>query len=225
MPKCRKDKDTRGLQVLMRDAQPTWHEIEGEPNEYKRKDRERARDTAIDVLIRIVRTKRFQGKTLGALEQLRVNNFIRELMARNGGGLPKPKGGRPQEHPRRLRIVGEVLSEVTESTNAALLNVAARLGMSYDYVKECYYDPEGLLPAKAERAFIEENSEIEHRRAEIARLAALPRLECEQQIKQAANALGVEPSVLARVVKSARLKKLCADSKLYEACQAKKIPS
>jgi hypothetical protein len=225
MPKPRQNKDTRGLQVLLRDAQPTRREIDDEPDGHKRRERERARDTAIDVLIRIVRTKRFQGKTLGALEQLRVNNFIRELMARNGGRLPKPKGGRPQEHPRRLRIVAEVLGEDTESTDAALLKVAARLGMSYAYVKECYYDPGGLSAARAERAFIQENSEIEQRRAEIARIAALPPLECERQIKQAANACGIEPSVLARVVKSARFKKLCTDSKRYEACRTKKIPS
>ena len=37
--------------TLLRDAEPTWAEIEGQPNRRKRVENERARDHAIDELV------------------------------------------------------------------------------------------------------------------------------------------------------------------------------
>jgi len=243
MPPRRKEKYTRELQVLRRDAQPTWHEIEGEPNERKRQDRIRARDSAIDELMKIVRTKKFRGEKLGALEQLRVNNFIKRLMARNGGQLPRPKGGRPREHPSHLQLAVRVLEaleacEEKESIHAALKEVAERLDADYEYIKEIYYDylyrdrdpelrlsdpdPELRLSVKAERAFSKENVEIARRRAEIDRLASLPRSECERQLTAVATAWGVDPLRLGRLVMFARSKRDFPASRLYQQRYAKK---
>src|SRR5262245_43535454 len=234
MPPRRKEKYTRELQVLRRDAQPTWHEIEGEPNERKRQDRIRARDSAIDELIKIVRTKRFRGEKLGALEQLRVNNVIKGLMARNRGHLPRPKGGRPREHPSHLQLAVRVLEELEvcekkESISSALEKVAGRLDADYEYIKEIYYDylcrdrdPELPKSVRAERAFSTENAEIELRRAEIERLASLPRSECKRQLTVVSNAGGVDPLALGRLVMFARNKRDFAASRLYQQRHAKK---
>src|SRR5262245_12003515 len=145
MPQRRDPIKSREFLVLLRDAQTTQHEIEGEPNARKRQDRIRARDSASDELMKIVRTKTFRGKKLGALEQLHVNNVIKGLMARNRGQLPRPKGGRPREHPCHLQLAVRVLDELEareekESIDSALKKIADDLGKNCDYVREIYYD-------------------------------------------------------------------------------------
>ena len=43
----------RTIPVLLRDAQPTWREIDGEPNLRKRREHMHARNSAIDTLIKL----------------------------------------------------------------------------------------------------------------------------------------------------------------------------
>jgi hypothetical protein len=94
VPRRRKGtKYTRELPVLLRDVQPTWREIDGEPLAYKRRERIRARDSATDDLIKMCK----DAEKRGALAKLdiRVRNFCEGLKAQNRGRLPKPMGGRP----------------------------------------------------------------------------------------------------------------------------------
>jgi hypothetical protein len=119
--------------------------------------------------------------------------------------------------------------EEKESIYSALVEVAADLDVDRDYVREIYYDflypdrdPELPKSVRAERAFSKENAEIELRRAEIERLASLPRSECEQQLTAVAGAWGVDPSALRRLVQRARNKRDFAASRLHEQRHAKK---
>jgi hypothetical protein len=234
MPPRRDPLKIRALPVLERDARTTQHEIDSAPTERKREELRYARDSARAELAKIVRTKKFRGEKLGALEQLRVNNVIKGLMARNRGHLARPKGGRPREHPSHLQLAVRVLEaleacEEKESTHSALKEVAERLDADYEYIKEIYYDylypdrdPELRLSVKAERAFSKENAEIVRRRAEIDRLASLPRSECERQLTVVSNAWGVDPLALSRLVMFARNKRDFAASRLYQQRHAKK---
>jgi hypothetical protein len=233
MPRRRDPIKTREFSTLLRDAQISQHEIEGEKYARKQKDLIRARDSAFDEIMKIVRTKKFRGEKLGALKQLQVNNIIKGLMARNGGQLPRPKGGRPRKQPSHLQLAVRVLEELeackeTKNTDSALKEVAKRLVADHDYIKEIYYaylyhdgDPELLRSVRAERAFSKENAEIAQRRAEIERLTSLPRSECEQQLTAVAGAWGIDPSKLKLLVQRARNKREFAASRLYQQRRAK----
>jgi hypothetical protein len=206
---------TGPLLLLQRDAQPTWHEIKGEPNARKRKDRERARDIAIAELIKIVRTKTFQGKKLTALEQLRVNNIVKAARARKRGRLSAPKGGRPKKSPARLQRAVAIWKAIEikkpkdeREEDAVLKEVAKNLGTKIRYVREVYRDRDrGWQKAvNAEMFFSEENTNIAKARAEnklrrkegeIARLANLPPSERSQQLETVAQAMGMRPAALA----------------------------
>jgi hypothetical protein len=228
MPRRRDPMKTREFSTVLRDAQISQHEIEGEKDARKQKDLIRARDSAFDEIVKIDRTKTFRGEKLGALEQLQANNVIQGLMARNGGQLPRPKGGRPRRSPRHLQLAVRVMEELenckeNESIDSALTEVAERLRADRDYITEIYYDylhpdrdPELLKSVRAERAFSKENTEIGLRRAEIERLANLPRSECEQQLTAVAGAWGVDPLPLGRLVQRARNKRQFAASRLHQ---------
>jgi hypothetical protein len=147
LPQRRKGtKYTRELPLLLRDAQPTWREIEGEPNAQRRRERIRARDLAYGELIKIYR----DAERCGAVCRLdiRVRSFCEAVMARNRGRLPTPKGGRPADQHRRLLLAVKIHEEIRArgkkwgSVESALNDVAARLGVSYDHLRDIYYDPD-----------------------------------------------------------------------------------
>ena len=161
MPRRRDPLKTRAIPVLLRDAQPTWREIDGEPNERKQQERRHARDAATDTLMRMHR----DAEERDALARLdpRIRNFVADLKTRNRmlhrKRLPKPKGGRPfGDRERRLRLAIEIREKIEAlgikrgSVEAALLEVADRLGVSYDYLREIHYDrdPEWRRAVKAE---------------------------------------------------------------------------
>jgi len=111
MPRRRDPLKTRAIPVLLRDAQPTWREIDGEPNERKQQERRHARDAATDTLMRMHR----DAEERDALARLdpRIRNFVADLKTRNRmlhrKRLPKPKGGRPfGDRERRLRLAIEI---------------------------------------------------------------------------------------------------------------------
>lgn len=142
--------------MLLRDAQPTYREIEGEPEPRKRRQAERARDLAIDRLIKMYREAKKAGK-LGQLD-FRVRTFCEELKKRNHGQLPKAKGGRPTAEHRRLLIAVHLQSAIERrgekhgSKEQAFKEIAAnddlfdqrrrspQWATRYEYVKEIYYD-------------------------------------------------------------------------------------
>jgi hypothetical protein len=169
MPRRRDPIKTRELPVLLRDAQPTWHEIAGKPNQRKRRERERARVSALEVLMRMYR----EAEERGALGQLdpRIRNCIEGEKARNGGRLPKPKGGKPLGHRDNKRFLLavqvqeaiEARGEKRGSVAEALEEVAEREGRNEegpsdrdlnDRLREIHYDrdPEWRRDVKLELA-------------------------------------------------------------------------
>jgi hypothetical protein len=151
-------KYTRELPVLLRDAQPTWREIDGEPNAHRRRERIRSRDTAIDALTKMYRDAQKRGAT--ARLDVRVRNFCEGLKSRNRGRLPKSKGGRPTGEHRRLLLAIKVHEAIEArgnrrgSVESALSEVASRLGVSYDHLRDIHYDrdPKWRRAVKAELA-------------------------------------------------------------------------
>jgi hypothetical protein len=91
MPRRRDPIKEPELPTLLRNAQPTRREIDGEPNLRKRRERLRARDAAIDTLMRMDR----EADKHGSRPDERVRNFIEALKASNDGCLPRPRGGAP----------------------------------------------------------------------------------------------------------------------------------
>jgi hypothetical protein len=132
--------------ILLRDAEPKWAEIEGQPDPRKRHENERARDLAIDELVFIYR----DALNLGALERLdpRVLIFCERLKDRNAGRLPRPKGGRPSNPHRRLLIEMMVIEAIEAeggkrgAVERAMRQAAGRFGVEYRRVREIHYDPD-----------------------------------------------------------------------------------
>jgi hypothetical protein len=137
------------LSFLLSDAQPTWRALEGEPDPRTRRRRERQRDEARDELIRIYT----EAESTGALETLAPS--IKELCERwateNEGHLPKRKGGAPRDDHFRLTIhvaAIQALAAIPEPsrtkgfTDRTLRDVAARVGRSYESVRNIFYDPD-----------------------------------------------------------------------------------
>jgi hypothetical protein len=150
------------ISVLLRDAEPLWREIVGEPDLRKRRERIRARDLATDQLMRIARDVEKHGSS-SQLDVFRVRAFCESLKARNRRShrrrLPKAKGGRPLGESARLSRGVEILAAIEvrgkKNVTSVLDETADRLGLSYDYVSEIHYDPDPnwKLAVRAERAF------------------------------------------------------------------------
>ena len=141
MPRRHKLKyDPELLNVVLRDAQSTRSEIEREPDARKR------RNFAIKLLGSIYHDAEKHGE-LHLLDP-RIVNFCEIFKARNGGYLPKSKGGKPPDQNLRLLIAVTIDDEVKARgpgrghLETALWSVAHRMGVSYDYVKEIYYEIE-----------------------------------------------------------------------------------
>jgi hypothetical protein len=163
MPKRRKGVEyTPEPSVLLRDAQPLWREIAGEPDPRKRRERIRACDLATDQLIRIARDVE-KHESISQLDLFRVRAFCESQKARNRlrhrRRLPKPKGGRPLGESARLSHAVKILAAIEvrgkKSVTSVLSEMADCLGLSYDYVSEIHYDPDPnwKLAVRAERAF------------------------------------------------------------------------
>jgi hypothetical protein len=133
------------ISLLLADAQPTYAEIEGEPDPRKRRKRERARDFASDRLAKMY----LDAEKRRELDRLdfRVRIFCKLRMDRNDGRLPKPKGGRPTKEPDRFLISIEVLETIERlgvenrgSVEAALEEVRKKHCTTYRNVRNIYYD-------------------------------------------------------------------------------------
>jgi hypothetical protein len=132
------------IPVLLRDANPTYDQIEDETDSPKRRERKRAHDFAIDCLTKMYR----RAEKRGQISQLnfRVRLFCKRLMERNHGRLPDPKGGRPTDEHRRLLIAVHVREAISSrggkrgAVKQALDQVAEDDGVSYEYVREIHYD-------------------------------------------------------------------------------------
>jgi hypothetical protein len=146
---------------LLRDACPTFFEIEGEKDPAKRRANERARDQATDALIKLYR----EAERRNGLSELdiSVRFFCQDLKARNGGKLPNPKGGRPAEEDRYLRIAfyitekAEVRGGGHGSVEGALKDAAEHFNLDYKTVRDIYYETRAAEDwpsvVKAERAW------------------------------------------------------------------------
>jgi hypothetical protein len=152
MPRRRDPIKSPELSVLLRDARPTWHVIEGEPNPRKRRERIARAKSASDALIKICRAAQKRG-SLARLD-IRVRNFCEDLKAGSSGHLPKPKGGAPigKRH-QRLLLAVKVHEEIEARkalgeksvTDQVLRDLAEqmaerRTGVGYDYLKRIHYD-------------------------------------------------------------------------------------
>jgi|SRR5215470_3972058 len=148
MPRRRDPIKSRELSVVLRDAQLTWHEIDGERDPRKRRERIARARSAREVLMRMGR----DAEKPGSLHRLdpRVRNFVEGVKARNGGCLPKPKGGKPlghRDHDRFLLAIKvqeaiEARGKKRGSVEGALNEVAEREGVDYDRLREIHYDPD-----------------------------------------------------------------------------------
>ena len=131
------------IEILLRNASPTWLEIEGELDPIKRRVHERERDIARDELMRMYRD---WLRGVSPID-FRVRVSCERWIAKNGSHLPRPLNtGRPPDKHRRLLIAVHVKEAIEASggkrgsVEAALLEVARREGVSYDYVRDIHYD-------------------------------------------------------------------------------------
>ncbi len=145
MPRRRKGtKYAPLIPMLIRDAQPKYADIEGEPDIRKRRERERARDLARDELFKLYRDaeKRNCTDTL----PLEVRWFVEAEKARNNGVLPTSRGGRPTKEHERLLIAIHVRKAIAAlgkrrgRVELALHEIADRFGLCYAHVRDIHYD-------------------------------------------------------------------------------------
>jgi hypothetical protein len=141
------------IAVLLRDAQPTLREIEGEPDLRKRQNNIRNRDIAVDELVTIFRDHEKQDRLdeLPAEVQIRCKKWKQQ----NGGRLPRRKGGRPTDEQKKIWIavsVAEALRAQTgkrKSVTQAVRHVhetlifnGKRRTVPVPTIRDYYYDPD-----------------------------------------------------------------------------------
>jgi len=135
---------------LMRDALPTWREIEGESDPCERRRNERKRDIAIHEIVTIYRDHEKQRQ----LDKLPPDFLIvcEHLKHRNGGKLPTRKGGRPPDEHKKL-LIAVAVKEALEaqagrkSVTAAVRHVhktfvlnGKRCTVPENTIRDYYYD-------------------------------------------------------------------------------------
>jgi hypothetical protein len=154
MPRRRKGtKYVPSLAVLLRDAQPTYSEIQCDPDA-----RERYR-AARGELLKMYRDAEKRG-TVQMLD-IDVRMFCEQEKARNGGALPKSPGGRPPKEHERLLVAVHVLERIAAlrkqrgKVETALWETAARFGLAYRHVRDIHYDtdPKWRQTVRAEMAW------------------------------------------------------------------------
>jgi hypothetical protein len=147
MTKTRKgEKYVPEIAILLRDAQPTWREREGEPDPKKWKENKRKEEDATDQLITIYCDHEEQG-WLDELD-LQVRFFCEQLKSWNGGKLPRRIGGRPDGSHRRLLIAMSVREAIAQKKAAgtrgaveqAFKDVAVKFNITPRSVQDIYYD-------------------------------------------------------------------------------------
>src|SRR5262249_18828983 len=127
------------------DANPTWSEIEGEPDLEKREARKRECKIAIDELVKIYREHEKRG-TLHTLD-IRVRLICGQLKTRNAGQFPPPLNtGKPPDLHHRLLFAVHVREEIEAlggkhgAVKAALEAVAKRENVSFEHLRDIHYD-------------------------------------------------------------------------------------
>jgi hypothetical protein len=146
------------LAVLLRDAQPTWREIEGEPDLRKQQSNKRDRELAIDELVTIYNDHEKQARLCELPADVRM--FCRRLKQQNGGKLPRRKGGRPVDLHRRLQIAMGVVDAIEGKEGApkgveqAIAFVASKFMVVARTVRDIHYDrdPDWMVEVEAELA-------------------------------------------------------------------------
>jgi hypothetical protein len=98
------------IATLIRAAQPTYAEIEGEPDLAKRQKRQRECDRATDELIEISRSPKLFVQ-LSRAHQLEIQ-WVIEGLKRSRRAFPTRKGGRPPDEHRRLLIAVKTAERV-----------------------------------------------------------------------------------------------------------------
>jgi hypothetical protein len=135
------------ISVLLRAARPTSADIAVEPDARKRREKERNRDLATELLIKICREPESHGE-IDRLDLFRAQMFCKDLRERNHDSLPKGKGGRSPAKHRRLLIAVYVREEIEADrqkwgrVERALKKVAERHSASERYVRNIYNDPD-----------------------------------------------------------------------------------
>jgi hypothetical protein len=159
MTKPRKgEKYIAEIPMLLRDAQPTWHELGGEPD--LRQRNERARDIAIDEIVTIYRDHEKQGRLHELPPDFLI--FCKQLKRQNAGTLPRRKGGRPVDLHRRLQIAMSVIEAIEGKDGTpkkvkveqAIADVARKFNIMARTVRDIHYDrdPDWMLERDAELA-------------------------------------------------------------------------
>jgi hypothetical protein len=130
-------------ELLLDAAAPTKDEINKATPEGG-KEISRERELATEKLVRLGR--KFEKRGPANPDELEVVNFLAQVRAGNGGELPKPRGGRPDEAHRRLVIALTVEAMVRESRSergavkAALACAARKFNVTVKRVEEIYYN-------------------------------------------------------------------------------------
>ena len=153
MPKARKGERpfVPSVHTLLRDANPTWFEIDGEPDPIKRAKNERARDFATAELMKLYRRALKSGKPWRIEPRVfyfceRITNEEPERAAK----AMRARTGAPDQRSRRLSIAVDVEREVLGAPKGrgalarAIASVAARRKCSLAAVRKIYLqgDPE-----------------------------------------------------------------------------------
>ncbi len=146
------------LPFLLRDAQPTYWELEGEPDARRRKENERRRDVARDELLR----RYVEAEAASQLDELprSIRELVEDWRRENGGELPRRKGGAPADPHWRMSIHLAAKQAVDSGVHegrgaiASLEALADEACLSYESVRGVYYDkdPEWRRAVKAEIA-------------------------------------------------------------------------
>src|SRR5271169_6227740 len=130
------------IQELLLVAKPTRDEIK-KATPQRRREIERERVLATEKLARLGREIEKRGHA--NLDELEVVNFLADVRARNGGELPKPRGGRPDKEHEQLKIALYVDDKVKENgtksgaIGAALCAAAEKFCLSFERIEEIYY--------------------------------------------------------------------------------------
>jgi hypothetical protein len=146
------------LPILLRDAMPTWFEIEGEKDTRKRKANELKRDKATAELMRLYRRANAAGK----LRQLdvQVRHFCEKVIKcdkARAEAAGKARTGAPDQSDCRMKIAVAVALEIEARdgqhgcVEAALKAVAVRFKREYAAVRKIHYetDPDWRRALKA----------------------------------------------------------------------------
>lgn len=164
------------IAILLRDAQPLYCEVAGEPDERTRIANVRRAQVATETLIRLFRTAAADGRT----DELYpgVREFVELQMDENNGSLPKGKGGRPLADHDQFTVAVAIAMEVRKRNAirsrqivAVIEAIATRAGCSKEKARAAYYYWVGhhqlRRPRKASDGFELRSTERRHHLVEV----------------------------------------------------------